>query len=73
MSLFEGAGVALITPFTKDNQVNYEKLEELIEFQIANKTDAIIAAGTTAESATLTPEERMQVIKFCIERTKKEL
>lgn len=71
MSLFEGAGVALITPFTKDNQVNYEKLEELIEFQIANKTDAIIAAGTTAESATLTPEERMQVIKFCIERTKK--
>ncbi len=71
MSLFEGAGVALITPFTKDNQVNYEKLEELIEFQIANKTDAIIAAGTTAESATLTAEERMQVIKFCIERTKK--
>lgn len=71
MSLFEGAGVALITPFTQDNQVNYEKLEELIEFQIANKTDAIIAAGTTAESATLTPEERMQVIKFCIERTKK--
>ncbi|WP_041177183.1 4-hydroxy-tetrahydrodipicolinate synthase [Brachyspira intermedia] len=71
MSLFEGAGVALITPFTEDNQVNYEKLEELIEFQIANKTDAIIAAGTTAESATLTPEERMQVIKFCIERTKK--
>ncbi|OEJ14107.1 4-hydroxy-tetrahydrodipicolinate synthase [Brachyspira hampsonii] len=71
MSLFEGAGVALITPFTEDNQVNYEKLEELIEFQIANKTDAIIAAGTTAESSTLTPEERMQVIKFCIERTKK--
>ena len=71
MSLFEGAGVALITPFTEDNQVNYEKLEELIEFQIANKTDAIIAAGTTAESATLTSEERMQVIKFCIERTKK--
>lgn len=71
MSLFEGVGVALITPFTKDNQINYEKLEELIEFQIANKTDAIIAAGTTAESATLTAEERMQVIKFCVERTKK--
>ncbi|MEI0566437.1 4-hydroxy-tetrahydrodipicolinate synthase [Brachyspira pulli] len=71
MSLFEGAGVALITPFTKDNQVNYTKLEELIEFQIANKTDAIIAAGTTAESATLTAEERMEVIKFCIECTKK--
>ena len=71
MSLFEGAGVALITPFTKDNKINYEKLEELIEFQIANKTDAIVAAGTTAESAALNFEERMDVIKFCIERTKK--
>ena len=71
MSLFEGAGVALITPFTNDYRVNYEKLEELIEFQIANKADAIIAAGTTAESATLSAEERLEVIKFCIERTKK--
>ena len=71
MSLFEGAGVALITPFTKDNKINYEKLEELIEFQIANKVDAIVAAGTTAESAALNFEERMDVIKFCIERTKK--
>ena len=56
MSLFEGAGVALITPFTKDGEINYKKLAELIEYQIANKTDAIIAAGTTAESATLTRE-----------------
>ncbi len=71
MPLFEGSGVALITPFTKDNKVNYEKLEELIEFQIANKTDAIGAAGTTAESSTLTAEERMNVIKFCIEHTRK--
>ena len=71
MSLFEGAGVALITPFTNDYRVNYEKLEELIEFQIENKADAIIAAGTTAESATLSAEERLEVIKFCIERTKK--
>ena len=71
MSLFEGAGVALITPFTRDYKINYEKLEELIEFQIANKVDAIVAAGTTAESATLNFEERMEVIKFCIDRTKK--
>ena len=71
MSLFEGAGVALITPFTNDYRVNYEKLEEIIEFQIANKADAIVAAGTTGESATLSAEERMEVIKFCIERTKK--
>lgn len=67
MSLFEGAGVALITPFTKDNRVNYKKLEELIEYQIKNKTDAIVAAGTTGESATLTAEERLEVIKFCID------
>ncbi|WP_157148439.1 4-hydroxy-tetrahydrodipicolinate synthase [Brachyspira pilosicoli] len=71
MSLFEGAGVALITPFTKDGEINYKKLAELIEYQIANKTDAIIAAGTTAESATLTREERIEVIKFCIEVTNK--
>lgn len=71
MSLFEGAGVALITPFTKDNRVNYDKLAELIEFQIENKADAIVAAGTTGESATLSAEERLEVIKFCIERTKK--
>ena len=56
-SLFTGAGVALITPFTKDGQVNYKKLAELIEFQISNKVDAIIAAGTTGESATLTRED----------------
>ena len=71
MALFEGAGVALITPFTADNKVNYEKLEELIEFQIENKSDAIIAAGTTAESATLSKKERMEVIKFCIDIVKK--
>ncbi|WP_288551192.1 4-hydroxy-tetrahydrodipicolinate synthase [uncultured Brachyspira sp.] len=71
MSLFEGAGVALITPFTKDGEINYKKLAELIEYQIANKTDAIISAGTTAESATLTREERIEVIKFCIEVTNK--
>ena len=65
------AGVALITPFTKDGEINYKKLAELIEYQIANKTDAIIAAGTTAESATLTREERIEVIKFCIEVTNK--
>lgn len=70
-SLFTGAGVALITPFTKDGQVNYKKLAELIEFQIENKVDAIIAAGTTGESATLTREERIEVIKFCIEVTNK--
>ena len=71
MSLFEGAGVALITPFTNDYRVNYETLDELIEFQVVNKADARIAAGTTAESATLSAEERLEVIKFCIERTKK--
>ena len=55
--LFEGSGVALVTPF-KDGKVNYEKLGELIEWHIANKTDAIIVCGTTGESATMTDEER---------------
>ena len=55
--LFEGSGVALVTPF-KDGKVNYEKLGELIEWHIANKTDSIIVCGTTGESATMTDDER---------------
>ena len=52
MAIFEGAGVALVTPFTESGEVNYEKLEALLEEQIAGGTDAIIACGTTGESAT---------------------
>jgi len=66
MSIFKGAGVAIVTPFTEDLQVNYEKLDEIIDFQIDNGTDAIIICGTTGESATLSMEEHKQVVRRCI-------
>ncbi len=66
--IFKGAGVALVTPMNADGSVNYETLEKLIEFQIENGTDAIITCGTTGESATLTADERKEVIKFTIEK-----
>ncbi len=71
MSIFKGAGVAIITPFHEDGSVNYEKLGELIEFQIANKTDAIIICGTTGEASTLTHEEHLECIKYTIDKVAK--
>ncbi|MCF2626690.1 4-hydroxy-tetrahydrodipicolinate synthase [Fusobacterium mortiferum] len=68
MSIFKGSGVALITPFTKDDSVNFEKLGELLEYHIKNKTDAIIINGTTGESATLTDEEKYEIIKYSVKR-----
>lgn len=73
MSLFQGAGVAICTPFDQNGAVNYEKLGELIEFQIANKTDAIIICGTTGEASTLTHEEHLEVIRYCVEKTAKRI
>ena len=69
MSIFKGAGVAIVTPFTADNQVNYEELGRMIDFQIAEGTDAIIICGTTGESSTLSHEEHDACIKFAIEHT----
>ena len=66
MALFRGAGVALVTPFHADGSVNYDKLAELVEEQIAGGTDAIIACGTTGEAATMSEEEHMDVIRFII-------
>ena len=66
-TVFTGAGVAIVTPFTEDNKINYDKLAELIEFQIANKTDSIIICGTTGEGSTLTDEEHKAAIKFCVD------
>lgn len=70
MAIFKGAGVAIVTPFKEDGSVNYDKFAELIEFQIAGGTDAIIVCGTTGESSTLTHEEHLDVIRFCVERVK---
>ena len=70
MSIYRGAGVAIVTPMKENLDVNYEKLEELINFQIDNGTDAIIIAGTTGESSTLTMEEHRQVIRAAVEFTK---
>ena len=70
MSLFTGSGVALITPFHDDLSINYEKIDELIEEQIAAGTDAIVTCGTTGESPTLTEDEHVEVIKFTCERVK---
>lgn len=64
MAIFEGAGVALITPFKENGEVNYEKLEEIVEEQIAGGTDSIIACGTTGEASTMTHEEHLDVIEF---------
>lgn len=69
MELFRGAGVALITPFHEDKSVNYEMLEQLVERQIANGTDAIIVCGSTGEPATMSEEERLSVISRVVSCT----
>lgn len=66
MSVFTGAGVAIVTPFHEDYSINFEAFAELIEYQIANSTDAIIVMGTTGESATTTIEEHIEAIRFCV-------
>ena len=71
--VFEGAGIALITPFCEDGSVNYEKLKELLEDQIANKTDAIIICGTTGEPSTLTIEEHLDVIEATVKHVNKRI
>lgn len=68
MTVFKGSGVAIVTPFNEDGTINYDLLGELIEFQIANNTDAIIAAGTTGESATLDDKEHLSVIEYTVKK-----
>ena len=70
MSIFTGSGVAVVTPFNADESVNYDKLDELLDFHCNHKTDSIIICGTTGESSTLSEEEHMDVVKFAIERVK---
>ena len=73
MAIFTGAGVAIVTPFHEDGSVNYEAFEKQIELQIAGGTDAIIVCGTTGESSTLTHEEHLDVIRFCVEKVNKRI
>ena len=65
--IFTGAGVAIVTPFTEDNKINYPVLKDLIEFQIENGTDAIIICGTTGEGATLEHDEHVEAIRFTVQ------
>ena len=67
MAIFKGAGVAIVTPFTADDKVDYEALGKMIDFQIENGTDAIIICGTTGESSTLTHDEHDECFRFAVE------
>ncbi len=73
MAIFKGAGVALVTPMKEDLSVDYDKLEELVEFHIKNGTDSIIICGTTGEAATQSHEEHLATVKACVEFTKKRI
>ncbi|MDE5861698.1 MAG: 4-hydroxy-tetrahydrodipicolinate synthase [Ruminococcus sp.] len=68
-TIFTGAGIAIITPFNEDGSVNYDRLGEMIDYQIENNTDAIIICGTTGEASTMTDEEHLNCIKYAVEKT----
>lgn len=71
MAIFTGAGVAIITPFTQNNEVNYDKLGELLDYQIDNGTDSIIICGTTGEASTLSHEEHLECIRYTVDKVNK--
>lgn len=73
MAIFTGSGVAIVTPMYENGEVNYEKLGEIIEDQIAGSTDAIIICGTTGESSTLTHEEHLEAIRYTVEKVAKRI
>ncbi len=70
MSLFTGSGVAIVTPFNQDGSVNFSRLSELVDWQINNKTDAILICGTTGEPSTMNDAEHLECIKTAVEATK---
>lgn len=69
MHIFTGCGTAIITPFLADGSVDYPAFEKLINWQIEEGIDAIIACGTTGEASTLDDDEHVEVIRFCAEIT----
>ncbi len=73
MAVFTGAGVAIVTPMKADGNVDYEQFGKLIDFQIENGTDAIIVCGTTGEASTLTHEEHLDTIRYCVEKVAKRI
>lgn len=73
MAIFKGSGVAIVTPMYENGEVNYEKLGEILEEQIAGSTDAVIICGTTGEASTLTHEEHLDVIKYAVDKVNKRL
>ncbi len=73
MAIFTGAGVAIVTPMYPDGKVNFDKLGELIEFQIANHTDSIIITGTTGEASTLTEDEHVECIRYAVDKVAKRI
>ena len=73
MAVFKGSGVAIVTPMNEDLSVNFEKLGEMLEEQIAGGTDAIIICGTTGESSTLTEDEHLETIKYTIDKVAKRI
>ncbi|WFR56230.1 4-hydroxy-tetrahydrodipicolinate synthase [Anaerocolumna sp. AGMB13025] len=73
MAIFKGAGVAIVTPFKENLEVNYDKLGELLEYQIENGTDSIVICGTTGEASTLTHEEHLECIRFTVEKVNKRI
>jgi 4-hydroxy-tetrahydrodipicolinate synthase len=73
MAVFQGSGVAIVTPFTSNNEVDYNKLGELIEYHIAEGTDSIIICGTTGEASTLSHEEHLECIRYTVEKVAKRI
>lgn len=73
MAIFKGAGVAIITPFKENLEVNYDKLGELLDYQIANGTDSIVICGTTGEASTLTHEEHLECIRYTVDKVNKRI
>ena len=73
MAIFTGAGVAIVTPFKENGEINFDKLGELIDFQVDNGTDSIVIVGTTGEASTLSHEEHVECIRYAVQKTAKRI
>ena len=73
MAVFTGAGVAIATPFDENYNIDYESFGKFIDFQVENKTDAIIVCGTSGEASTLSHEEHIAAIRYCVNRVNKRI